>query len=124
MRFPIIEDALTEVLADLAPVVAHIPKDPSSRAPFIAIAPIPSAGDTEVFLSQDRYLLEVFGTGRTFTRNLAYEIADRLDGNFFDTTHGLLDRVEVVINPNETPLEDDTLNSFNLSIVVHVRAVN
>lgn len=124
MRFPDIESALAEVLDDIAPVITHLPKDPHSRVPFIYLAPIPSPSETERFLSEDRYLLEVFGTGRTATRDMALEVASILDGNYFDTSHGLLDRVEVIIRPNETPLEDDTLNSFNLSILVSTRTMN
>lgn len=124
MRFPHIEDCLTEVIGELAPVVTHLPKEIAARAPLVFISPTPSAGATEPFLSEDRYLVEVFNVGRTATRDLTQAIAERLDGNYFHTSHGLLDRVDVILRPNETPLEDDTLNSFNFSILVQTRAIN
>lgn len=123
MRFPHIEDALLEILSGMGTVVTYMPKNPSGKVPLIHIAPIPSPGATESYLSEDRYLIEVFDVGRTATRDLAWKIAEKLDGNYFYTSHGLLDKVDVVIRPNETPLEDDTLNSFNLSILVHTRAL-
>ena len=124
MRFPHIEDCLAEVIGELAPVVTHMPKEPSSRVPLVLLSPVPSPGATEPFLSEDRYLVEVFNVGRTATRDLAYLIAERLDGQYFATSHGLLDRVDVIMRPNESPLEDDTLNSFNFSILVKTRATN
>lgn len=124
MKFPDIESALSELLDDLGSVVTHMPKNPQDRVPLIHLSPIPSPGTREPFMSEDRYLVEVFNTGRTATRDLAYLIAERLDGNYFSTSHGLLDQVEVVMRPNETPLEDDTLNSFNFSILVQTRAIN
>lgn len=124
MIFPNIEDALDEVLGDLGSVVTHLPKEINRRVPIIYLSPIPSAGATESFMSEDRYLIEVFNAGRTATRDLCLKVAERLDGNYFATKAGLLDRVEVVLRPNETPLEDDTLNSFNLSILVQTRATN
>lgn len=124
MRFPDIENALAEVLKDFAPVVTHHPKEPHKRVPFILLSPIPSPGAVETFMSDDRFLVEVYNVGRTATRDLALEVASFLDGNYFSTEYGLLDRVEVIFRPNETPLEDDTLNSFNFSILVKTRAMN
>lgn len=124
MKFIHVEDALEEVLSDFGTLVTHLPKDTKKYLPIIHLSPSPSAGEVETFLSEDRFVVSVMAEGRTNTRDLTYSIAEYLDGNYFETSHGLLDRVEVIIRPNETPLEDDTLNSFNFSILVKSRAIN
>lgn len=119
MNFPNTERALVEIIPVRA--VTHLPKDYGNVVPMVWVTPIPHSGPTQPFLKQERYQLVAFDKGRTATKKLVDDLVSQLDGNYFQTSEGLIDKVEVVVTPTEEPLEDDALSSFSISVITHTR---
>lgn len=123
MSFPDVEDALCELLDDIAPT--YTVTDKTLEAPVIVInrtgghQPIPGLFDLA------RVEIQCFAASRADSRELNKSVRDRLSGSrLVQTTAGLLDAIDEDQSPTPFPygLEQDNVRREISSWVVSTRS--
>lgn len=117
--YPDTEKAFYELLGDLATVYLHLVYGFEESLPALHCYQV--GGSERSVFRVDRMVVDSFASGRDAAKALSAAAHARLMSGPHDTTHGLLDLVEVEVAPHGVPYASDTVSQVTAVYRVHTR---